>query len=198
MSPLPVLPVINLSHASAHSRTMSVAYLFWGLAAGTLSLGGPSNSLLVLALAREGELILRLPVRDLVDAEPLVGGAQEAREVPLDVLDVVQLRGERVVDVDDHDLPVRLLLVEERHHAQDLDLLDLAGLRDQLADLADVQRVVVTLCLGLRVDNVGIFPCLALEWLADGIFFFVSPQRRIIPGGRHRSSTDTPYEGSSF
>lgn len=34
--------------------------------------------LLVLALAGESELVLGLAVGDLVDAEPLVGGAQEA------------------------------------------------------------------------------------------------------------------------
>lgn len=114
--------------------------------------------LLVLALAGEGELVLGLSVRDLVNTEPLVGGTEETRQVTLDVLNVVQLGGERVVDVDDNDLPVRLLLVKQGHDTKDLDLLDLAGVADQFTDLTNVQRVVVTLGLGLGVDAVGVFP----------------------------------------
>jgi hypothetical protein len=41
-------------------------------------------------------------------------------------------------------------------------LLDLTWVSDQLADLADVQWVVVALGLGLWVDDVGVFPC--LKW----------------------------------
>lgn len=122
--------------------------------------------LLVLALAREGELVLGLSIGDLVDTEPLVRGAQQAGEVLLDILDVVQPMSERVVDVDDDDLPVGLLLVQQGHHAQDLHLLDLARVADQLADLADVERVVVALGLGLWVDDVGVLPGLGgiLAW----------------------------------
>lgn len=103
-------------------------------------------------------MVLGLAVGDLVDTEPLVGGAQEAGQVALDVLDVVELGGKRVVHVNDDDLPVRLLLVEQRHDAEDLDLLDLAGVADQLANLADVERIVVALGLGLGVDGVGVLP----------------------------------------
>lgn len=116
------------------------------------------NSLLVLALAGESELVLGLAVRDLVDAEPLVGGTDEAGEVTLNILNVVELGGKRVVDVNDNDLPVGLLLVEKGHDTEDLDLLDLAGVADELADLADVERVIVTLGLGLGVDGVGVLP----------------------------------------
>lgn len=120
--------------------------------------GKSHNILLVLALASEGELVLRLAVRDLVDTEPLVRGTEEAREVALDILNVVELRSERVVDINDDDLPVCLLLVDESHDTEDLDLLDLASVADKLADLANVKRVVVTLGLGLGVDAVGVFP----------------------------------------
>jgi hypothetical protein len=78
--------------------------------------------------------------------------------VALDVLNVVQARRERVVDVDNNDFPVGLALVEKGHHTENLDLLDFTGLGDELADFADVQRVVVTGLLGLGVDNVGVFP----------------------------------------
>lgn len=75
-----------------------------------------------------------------------------------DILDVIELGSKGVVDVDDDDLPVGLLLVEQGHDAEDLDLLDLAGVADELADLADVERVVVSLGLGLGVDDIGVFP----------------------------------------
>lgn len=114
--------------------------------------------LLVLALAGEGELVLWLSVGDFVDAEPLVGGAQEPGQVALDVLDVVELGGQRVVDIDHNDLPVRLLLIQQGHDTKHLDLLDLANVANQLADLAHIQRVVVTLGLGLGVDDVGVLP----------------------------------------
>lgn len=116
--------------------------------------------LLVLALAGEGKLVLWLSVWDLVDAEPLVGGAEETWQVALDILNVVQLWRQWVVDVDDDDLPVGLALVEQSHDSENLDLLDLAGLGDGLTDLADVQWVVVTLGLGLWVGNVRVLPCL--------------------------------------
>ena len=56
------------------------------------------------------------------------------------------------------DLPVSLLLVEKGHDTQDLDLLHLTGVADELADLADVEGVVVSLSLGFRVDGVGVLP----------------------------------------
>ena len=82
----------------------------------------------VLALAGKGELVLGLAVGDLVDAEPLVGSAQQAGQVALNVLNIVELGGQWVVDIDDHDLPVGLALVEQSHDTEDLDLDDLARL----------------------------------------------------------------------
>ena len=114
--------------------------------------------LLVLALARERKLVLRLAIRNLIDTEPLVRCPQQPRQMPLHVLDIVQLRRERVVDVDDDDLPVGLALVQQGHHAQHLHLLDVTRLGDQLADLADVERVIVALLLGLGVGDVGVLP----------------------------------------
>lgn len=114
--------------------------------------------LLVLALAGEGELVLGLAIGNLVDAEPLVGGTEEAGQVALDVLDIVELGSQGVVHVDDDDLPVSLALVEQSHDTEDLDLDDISGLVDKLTDLADVERVVVTVGLGLRVCDVGILP----------------------------------------
>ena len=78
----------------------------------------------------------------------------------LDVLDIVELGGQWVVHVDDHDFPVGLALVEQCHDTEDLDLDDLAGLGDKLANLADVQWVIVALRLGLLVYDIGVLPCL--------------------------------------
>ena len=116
--------------------------------------------LLRLGLAREGKDVLRLAVGDLVDPEPLVGGSDQAGEVPLDILDVVQSGSERVVDVNDEDLPVGLALVKESHDTEDLDLLDLADGADGLTDLANVERVVVAVGAGLGVRGVGVLPSL--------------------------------------
>lgn len=119
-----------------------------------------SSLLLVLALSSESELVLRLSVWDLVDSEPLIGSSQQTRKVSLNILDIVELGSQWVVDIDDNDFPVSLFLIQQGHDTKDLDLLDLTRVSDQLADLADVQWIVVTLGLGLGVDNVGILPSL--------------------------------------
>lgn len=117
--------------------------------------------LLVLALAAESELVLGLSIGDFVDAEPLVGCTEKTWQVSLDVFNVVELGGQGVVDIDDDDLPVGLTLVKEGHDTEDLDLLDLTGLGDELTNLTDIERVVVTVGLGLWVGNVGVLPGLA-------------------------------------
>lgn len=81
--------------------------------------------------------------------------------MPLDILDVVQLGRERVQNVDDDDLPICLTLIEESHDAENLDLLDLTDVSDLLADLANVERVVVTLCFSLNMGLRGVLPGLA-------------------------------------
>jgi hypothetical protein len=130
---------------------------------------------LVFAFATESELILGLSIWDLVDTEPLVRGAEEARQVSLDVFYVVELRCERIIDletcqccvqftlfnrtnINDNDLPVGLFFVEQGHHTQNLDLLDLTSVANEFADLADVQWIIVTLGLGLGMDDIRVFP----------------------------------------
>ena len=113
---------------------------------------------LVLALAGESELVLWLSIWNLVNAEPLIGRSQETWEVALDILDIVELWCQWVVDINNNDLPVGLLLVEESHDTENLDLLDLSWVADKLTDLADVQWVVVALGLGLWVDNIWVLP----------------------------------------
>ena len=74
-----------------------------------------NGSLLVLALPREGKLVLWLSVRDFVDTEPLICGPQKAGQMSLNILNVVKSRCQWVVDVNDDDLPVRLFFVKKSH-----------------------------------------------------------------------------------
>ena len=92
--------------------------------------------------------------------EPLIGGTDKAGEVTLDILNVVQLGSKRVVDVNDENLPVGLTLIEESHDTEDLDLLDLADVADLFTDLTNIERIVVTLGLGLGVSLSRVFPSL--------------------------------------
>jgi hypothetical protein len=85
------------------------------------------------------------------EPEPLVRRADETRQVALDVLNIVQLGRERVLDVDNDDLPVGFTLIEEGHDAEDFNLLDLTDITDLLADLADIEGVVVALRLRLSM-----------------------------------------------
>jgi len=78
--------------------------------------------------------------------------------VTFDVLDVVQLWGEGIGDVNDDDLPVGFTLIEEGHDTENLDLLDLASKTDLFTNLANVERIVIALGLGFGVRVVGIFP----------------------------------------
>ena len=111
-------------------------------------------------------MVLGLAIRNFVDAEPFVRGSEQAGKMPLDVLNVVELRCQGVFSVDDNDFPVCLFFVEQRHHTQDLNLLDLTCVADKLSDFAHVERVIVAFGLGLGMDNIGIFPC--LERLSSG------------------------------
>lgn len=43
--------------------------------------------------------------------EPFVCSPDQARKVPLDILNVVEFGGERVVDIDNKDFPVGLSLI---------------------------------------------------------------------------------------
>jgi hypothetical protein len=87
--------------------------------------------------------------------EPFVGGSNEPREMTLYVLDVVEAVCQGVVDVDDNDLPVSLALIEKCHNSEDLDLLDLADITNLLANLADIEGVIVAVGLGLSVHDRG-------------------------------------------
>ena len=58
--------------------------------------------------------------------------------MPLNILNIVQLRGQGIIDIDDNNLPVSFTLIEEGHDSKDLNLLDLTNVAKLLADLADI------------------------------------------------------------
>jgi hypothetical protein len=76
----------------------------------------------------------------------------------LDILNIVQLGRERVLDVDDEDLPVGLAFIKKSHDTEDFDLLNLPYITHLFADLADVQRIVVAVGFGLAVLVSRILP----------------------------------------
>lgn len=82
----------------------------------------------------------------------------------LDIFDVIQPWGQGVIDVDHNDFPVGFFLVEQSHHAEHLDLLNLTSTSHKLTYFADVKRVVISLGFGLRMDGVGVFPGLSLDF----------------------------------
>jgi len=117
--------------------------------------------------------------------------------VPLDVLDVVQLGGERVENVDDDDFPVGLALIEKSHNTEDLDLLDLANVANLLADLADVEGVVVAAGLGLSVGRSRVLPGLGEIRLDPASAIGTEEGGGSAPGGKHHSSRCNRGGGSS-
>jgi hypothetical protein len=97
---------------------------------------------------------------NLVNPEPLIGSSDQSWKMSLHILNVIQLRSHGVVHIHNDDFPIRLAFVKERHDTENFDLLDLADVANLFADLAHVERVVITLCLCLGVDLGGVFPSL--------------------------------------
>ena len=113
----------------------------------------------------------------------------------LDILDIVQLGSERVVNVDDDDLPVSLTLIKEGHDTENLDLLDLASVTDLFANLANIEGIVVTLGLGFGVRMIGVLPGLeGGRYVKENAGKCAGWDK---PVGRHRSSKCNRDGGSS-
>jgi len=91
--------------------------------------------------------------------------------VTFDILDVVELGSERVVDVDDEDLPVGLTLIEESHNTEDLYLLDLTSVTNCLSNFANVERVVITESLGFGVSVRRVLPSLRERSVVPDVTF---------------------------
>jgi hypothetical protein len=115
---------------------------------------------LILGFTGEGERVLGLSIGDFIDTEPLVRCPNETRQMPFNILNIVQLGRKRIVNVDDENLPIGLAFVEKGHDAQDFDLLDLADIAYLFSDFTDVERVVVAFCFCFGMNLVGVFPSL--------------------------------------
>lgn len=113
--------------------------------------------------------------------------------MPLNILNVVQLGSKRVLDIDYDDFPVRFAFVEKCHDAKHFDLLDLTHISDLLTNLADIEGIVVTFGLGLRMGDGRIFPGLVCGQLSDHADF----ESEDIPGGMLHSSKYTHDGGNS-
>lgn len=74
------------------------------------------------------------------------------------VSSTVELRGDRVVDVDGDDLPVGLALVDEPDEAEHFDGNDGAAQVHVGAEIEHVDRVVVTLRASQRVHHSRVLP----------------------------------------
>ena len=111
----------------------------------------------------------------------------------LHVLDVVQPWCQWIIDVNDNNLPISLLLVEQSHDAKDFDLLDLARGSDEFADFADIQRIIIAFGLGLRVNNIRIFP--RLQRAQQGLWR--NAWKGCKPEGKHHNSKDIHDGGSN-
>jgi hypothetical protein len=95
--------------------------------------------------------------------EPFVGRSDQTRKMSLHILDIVQFRRQRVVHINNQDLPVGFSFVEKCHDTEDFDLLDLTRIADLLSDLADIKRVVIAFGFSFRVNLGRIFPCLSRD-----------------------------------
>ena len=80
--------------------------------------------------------------------------------MPLDILNVVQLRGKWVIDVNGDEFPICLTFIKEGHCAKDFHLFDLAWVANFFTNFTDVEGVIVTFCFGFWVHHCWIFPCL--------------------------------------
>jgi hypothetical protein len=97
---------------------------------------------------------------DFVVLEPFVESCGDAGAVFFDVCDCVHVWCDRVIDVDHHDLPVRLAAVVGSNAAQDFGLSDLAKVARVFADVEEVDGVVVAFFVNEIVLDVGVLPCL--------------------------------------
>jgi hypothetical protein len=95
-------------------------------------------------LAVECELVLPLPLGDLVRAEPLTDSVGAALHVVGGGADVRRGRVLRVVRADGEDLPVRLAAVEHRERAEHADAVDRSGCGGEVGrEVAHVDGVAV-------------------------------------------------------
>jgi hypothetical protein len=134
--------------------------------------------LLVLTLSAKSEGILLLAIRDLplaihtqslhyggrrwylVDSPEFIRCTEKSREMSFDIFDVIKFGSERIIHVNSDEFPICFSLVEKCHCSKNFDLFDLSWISDFFANLADINWVIVTFCLGFRMCMIWILPCL--------------------------------------
>jgi hypothetical protein len=67
--------------------------------------------------------------------------------------------------INDYDFPVGFAFIKKSHDSKNLDLLDLTDITNLLANFANIERVIVSPCLGLCMSGGGILPSLRLRYL---------------------------------
>lgn len=90
--------------------------------------------------------------------EPLDGGTQQTRKILIYIGNIVDLWGQRIVNIDCNDFPVRFALIDERDGAQDLDLQHIAAFGHTIPDLNNVNGIIVALAASGRFNVIGILP----------------------------------------
>jgi hypothetical protein len=93
-----------------------------------------------------------------IEPKPFIRGPKQARQMSFHIFNVVQFRCQRVVDVNSDDFPVGLLFVQKSHDSQYFYDLDLPRISHEFPNLADIERIIVTLCFRLRVYGIWILP----------------------------------------
>jgi hypothetical protein len=79
-------------------------------------------------------------------------------EVLFDIFYVIQVPREWVLNINNDHFPIDFALLQQGYDAKNLDLLNLSDIPYPFANFADVERVIVTLGLGLSVSLCWVFP----------------------------------------
>mmetsp|Transcript_13462 Transcript_13462/g.17009 ORF Transcript_13462/g.17009 Transcript_13462/m.17009 type:complete len:248 (-) Transcript_13462:258-1001(-) len=101
--------------------------------------------------------IKRLVIWSLVPPEPLPNTILYGLG---HIIDIIVLLGERIIDRDGKDLPIELTIVNHGEYTKWLDLGDTSHVERLGANFDNINRIIVTKDLELRVFLIRILPCL--------------------------------------
>lgn len=160
-SPAGVFLVIKRSQASPHSSMICKAYLFSQYRHCQKNDDEVLVVLSVFEFTTKRNLVFGLAIRDLIEAEPVSRRRQQSRHVLVDVVNVIELFGKRILHVNDEDLPICFAVVQEPHDAEGLHLLDLTDVTDALANFEGVEGIIVSLGSSVGMYSIRIFPSLS-------------------------------------
>lgn len=109
--------------------------------------------------------------------EPFVGSSDQSRQVPLNILNIIQFTRQRIIHIHHNHLPIRLPLIEQSHNSKNFNLLNLTDGTNLFTNFAHVEGVVVPGCFGLGMSLVGVLPGLgeSTKMTKSARFILVSP-----------------------